>query len=41
MARFYEDYEIGQAIVHQPSRTVTETGNTLFYAINRCACPAR
>ena len=33
MARYYEDYEIGQVLVHQPSRTVTETDNTLFCAI--------
>lgn len=33
MARHYEDYEIGQVLVHQPSRTVTETDNTLFCAI--------
>ena len=33
MARYYEDYEIGQLLVHEPSRTVTETDNTLFCAI--------
>lgn len=33
MARFYEDYQIGEVLVHQPSRTVTESDNTLFCAI--------
>lgn len=33
MARYYEDYQIGEVLVHQPSRTVTETDNMLFCAI--------
>jgi acyl dehydratase len=31
--RYFEDYVEGEVIVHQPSRTVTETDNTLFCAI--------
>jgi acyl dehydratase len=30
---YYEEFEIGSVLVHQPSRTVTETDNVLFCAI--------
>jgi acyl dehydratase len=31
--RFFEDWDIGTRITHQPSRTVTETDNLLFSAM--------
>lgn len=33
MPRYFEDYKEGEVLVHQPSRTVTETDNVLFCAI--------
>jgi acyl dehydratase len=30
---YYEEFEVGAVLVHQPSRTVTETDNVLFCAI--------
>jgi len=32
--RFYEEYEVGETIVHQPSRTVTDADNVLFCALS-------
>lgn len=31
--RFFDEWEVGDRIVHQPSRTVTETDNLLFSAM--------
>jgi acyl dehydratase len=31
--RYYEQFEIGETIVHEPSRTVTEADNMLFCAL--------
>ena len=32
--RYYEDYEPGMLLRHEPSRTVTETDNLLFCALS-------
>jgi acyl dehydratase len=32
--RYYEDYEVGMLLRHEPSRTVTETDNLLFCALS-------
>jgi acyl dehydratase len=32
--RYYEDYEVGMVLRHEPSRTVTETDNLLFCALS-------
>ena len=32
-ARYFEDYEVGEVLVHSPSRTVVEYDNILFCAI--------
>ena len=31
--RFFDEWQVGQRITHQPSRTVTETDNLLFSAM--------
>jgi acyl dehydratase len=33
VGRYYEQFNVGETIVHQPSRTVTEADNMLFCAI--------
>lgn len=37
--RFFEEWEIGQRLTHQPSRTVTETDNLLFSAMTHNTQP--
>src|SRR3954454_16750251 len=32
--RYFEEYEVGETIVHQPSRTVTDADNVLFCALS-------
>ncbi len=32
--RYYEDYEVGMVMRHEPSRTVTETDNLMFSALS-------
>ena len=37
--RYFEEWEIGQRLTHQPSRTVTETDNVLFSTMTHNSQP--
>lgn len=37
--RFFDEWQVGDRIVHQPSRTVTETDNLLFSAMTHNVQP--
>ena len=37
--RYFDEWEIGQRLTHQPSRTVTETDNLLFSAMTHNTQP--
>jgi acyl dehydratase len=39
MGRFYEDFEVGQVLHHEPGRTITEADNVLFCMLTMNAQP--